>query len=173
MLFSASLATVMFASKWKKKGVGRAQRRADARKEHRDGTNRPKLESLPLRLKTPPGTPGTVCRHPTLADLHMRQPVSHAALNDSRWDDSPLGPERVPSAMSWNAAVEGKGSVAYRALNSDLSWLTDQSTLAATVSTGPPLHPQAKVAKGRSFKGGGQGATPYWLQGEPTIVEDR
>ena len=36
----------------------------------------------------------------------------------------------------------------------------------STVPKGPPLHPQAKVTKGRSFKGGGQGATPYWLQGE-------
>ena len=164
-----SLSTAMFASKWKGLGKKRAQRRSDARKARKSGP-RTKPVPIEMRLKTPPGTPDTVCRHPTLADSHMRQPVSRVALDDSRWDDAPPSPQRVPSAMSWNAAVDGRGSVAYRASKSDLAWLQDQSTLLGTVAKGPPLHPPAKGTKG--FIGGGVGDTPYWLQSKPSIPSE-
>eukprot|EP01043_Picozoa_sp_COSAG02_P040016 COSAG02_NODE_3205_length_7171_cov_18.044118_1_plen_504_part_00 len=172
---ATTMATAGFASKWKRLGANRAQRRADARQARRS-RGPPKASPFPVasRLKTPPGTVGTVgtvCRHPTLADANMRQQVSRVAVDDSRWDDAPPSPERVPSELSWKAAIEGKSSVPFRASKTDLSWLQEQSTLIGTVPKAPPLHPPAKGTKG--FIGGGVGDTPYWLQSKPTIAEDR
>ena len=175
---ATTMATAALAMKWKRKGANRAQRRADARKSHRDrGPPEPTPFPVALRLKTPPGTPGTVgtvCRHPTLADANMRQPVSRVAVLQSRWNDAPPSPERVPSEMSWQAAIDGRSSVAFHASKSDLGWLQDQSAsmLRSTVANSPGLHPPAKGTKG--FIGGGVGDTPFWLQSKPTtIAEDR
>ena len=174
---ATAMATAAFAMKWKRKGANRAQRRADARKSRRErGPPKPTPFPVALRLKTPPGTPGTVgtvCRHPTLADANMRQPVSRVAVLHSRLDDAPPSPERVPSEMSWQAAIEGRSSVAFRASKSDLGWLQDQSAsmLLSTVAKSPGLHPAAKGTKG--FIGGGVGDTPFWLQSKPTIAEER
>ncbi len=171
---ATTMATVAFASKWKQRGANRAQRRADDRQARRSrGPPKPKPFPVASRVKTPPGTPGTVgtvCRHPTLADMNMRQQVSRVAVDDSRWDDAPPSPERVPSETSWRAAIDGKSSVPFRASKTDLGWLQEQSSLLSTVPKAPPLHPPAKGTKG--FIGGGVGDTPYWLQSKPTIAEN-
>ena len=167
-----SLSLVMFASKWKGLNKKAAAKRK-ARREQIQAGGHTQPVAVPMRLKTPPRTPETVCRHPTRADEHMRGPVSRVAVADSRSSDKPVSPPRVHSSMSWDAATQGDGAVALRASRSDLNWL-EAGPLGKAAAVHGQLHPRqgggvVKAKTPERLHGGGSGATPFWLQAQPTL----
>ena len=112
----ATSGAAMAANKWKKKargvGVADGEERSPAQAE------KPPFEwaALAARVKTPPVLPS--CGRRSGAGTAQR-------------------PARVESAMSWNAAVNGDGGVASRALNSDMSWLTADHHKSGSLSSSP------------------------------------